>query len=256
VEHHFYQDYFAEAEQFSKLFRYECFPNYQYSWILFCHQKYFFLRDFCKKQQIGQLLLIDSDVMVYDDIGGYFYEYPGSAMTLSSSGGLCAQASFAIVNDCKILERLCEIYKNMFSKPIEVLKKEIPSDSFTEMVGLGVLMKQESTQIVNTYHKTAGDIIFNHSIVEDNRFAFNGSMLKLQWRDNIPYLEEKISGTLIKTPYLHFHGKGKYVMRKYLKIKNNKLVKEMWINKSVSTFLKYPRRIINMIARRSIYPGI
>jgi hypothetical protein len=256
VEHHFYQDYFAEAEQFSKLFRYEHFPNYQYSWILFCHQKYFFLRDFCKKQQISKLLLIDSDVMVYDDIRGYFHEYLGSAMTLSSSGGLCAQASFAIVNDCKILARLCEIYTKMFSKRIEDLKKEIPSDLFTEMVGLGVLMKQEPTQIVNTYHKTADGIIFNHSIVEDNRFEFNGSMLKLQWRDNIPYLQEKISGTLIKTPFLHFHGKGKYVMRKYLKIKSNRLVKEVLINKLASSFLKYPRRFINKIARRSIYSGI
>lgn len=257
VEHHNYQDYFSEAEDFSRLFSHDHFPNYQYPWILFCHQKYFVLKEFCTKNTIQRLLLIDSDVMVYEEIGKYFEYYSGSAMTLSSYGeGICAQASFAIINESSIINQLCEVYKTMFSKPVEDLKKQINTDVFTEMVGLGVLMKEEPTLISNTYHKTADGFIFNHSMVEDDRFEFSGSMLTLRWKDNIPHLIEKGSGSLIKTPFLHFHGKGKYSMGKHLKVNSKKIITQMRINRINSALLKYPRRLINRAVRREIFPGI
>lgn len=132
VEHYNYQDYFAGAEDFGRLFQHEHFPSYQYSWILFCHQKYFVLRDLCKKEQIQRLLLIDSDVMVYEEIGRYFDYYSKSSMTLSNSGaGLCAQAAFSIINKSEILDEVCKTYVEMFSKPIQNLKKEIPREYFT-----------------------------------------------------------------------------------------------------------------------------
>ena len=257
VEHYAYTDYFADAEDFSKWYRHEHFPNYQYPWILFCHQKYFVLRDFCKRHQLKSILLIDTDVLIYEDIRSYFNYYSESFMTLSSSGSeICAQASFAIINNSVILDKLCHLYRKMYTKPIESLREEYGTKEFTEMVGLGVLMRKDPQEIINTYHKNANAFIFNHSMVADNRFDFSGKLLKLDWENNIPYLKEISSQSLIKTPFLHFHGKGKYVMGKHLKLKRKIIILQMCFNRALSASLKYPRRFVNKVMRRDIFPGI
>jgi hypothetical protein len=257
VEHHFYQDYFAEAGDFSSLFRYEYFPNYQYTWILFCHQKYFALRDFCRKHDLKSFLLIDSDVMIYENIKCYFDYYSKGMMTLSSTGkGISAQAAISIINNTNILEKLCAIYVRMFSKPVEALKKEYGAELFTEMVGLYTLMREESDAIINTYNKTKDEFIINHSMETDARFEYQGNLLRIIWKKNIPYLQEKSTGSNVKAPFLHFHGKGKYEMKKYLRIENNKNRYQMICNRSASGLLKYPRRFANKLFKRSIYPGI
>jgi hypothetical protein len=257
VEHHYYQDYFAEAEQFSKLFSYEHFPNYQYSWILFCHQKYFFLRDFCKKKNIISFLLIDSDVMIYEGIKYYFDYYSRSMMTLICNGdGICAQAGFSIINDSTAIDKLCDTYTKMFSKPIETLKKEYNAALFTEMVGLKTLLASEPNSVVNTYHKTKDGFIFNYSMEADPRFDYEKKLLLIKWENKIPFLKEGSTKFLVKTPFLHFHGKGKYVMRKYLKIKRTEVIFQMIFNRLTSALLKYPKRLINKVFGASLFPKI
>jgi hypothetical protein len=257
VEHHFYQDYFSEAEQFSKLFRYEHFPNYQYSWILFCHQKYFFLRDFCKKNNIIKLLLIDSDVLVYENISFYFRYYSNTRMTLNSHGnGPVAQAGCSVINDASVLDELCSIYISMYMKEIDKLKKEyVGMDLFTEMVGLYALMRKNPEKIINTYNKSNEMFVFNNSMTHDERYVYKGKMLKIIWKNKIPHLLSK-DEDVVKTPLLHFHGKGKYKMRKYTKISNKKIFLAMMINRIFSSLAKYPMRISNRFITQNLFPKI
>jgi hypothetical protein len=247
VEHHYYKDYFIEAENFASIFQYKYFPTYQYSWILFCHQKYFALRDFCKKQKITKFVLIDSDVMIYEDLGAYFRKYEDSLMTLicDNPNAHIAGAWFAIVQQSSILDALCEIYTNLFSDSGKEIRDRLKLDKFYEMTGLYLLMEGNPGKIGNMYRYEGQDYVMNVSMEWDDRFEYEGKFLKVVWQKNIPYLTEKVSGRLFRAPMLHFHGKGKYVMGKYLRLKNLKTMVEHKINKVINVLAKYPVRLIN-----------
>jgi hypothetical protein len=257
VEHHYYKDYFIEAENFALIFQYKYFPTYQYSWILFCHQKYFALRDFCKREKLFSFVLIDSDVMIYEDIGVYIKEFKDFAITLNCINPISfeAGAGFAIVNDSQILDKLCKIYKDLFSDSGSTKRDRIKTNLFNEMIGLYFLMEDHPNEVKNIHEYKHQNFVINNSIQEDDRFEYEGNFLKVVWNDGIPYLVEKKSGKLIKTPNLHFHGKGKYIMGKYLKIKCRKVVAQHLINKVINITIKYPARLVNVF-EKEFFPKI
>lgn len=255
VEHHRYEDYFDEAREFAKLFTYEYFPNYQYPWILFCHQKYFALRDFVGAQGIDKFLLIDSDVMIYEPVEPYFDYYRDYRMTLSASSTPSAQAAFALVNDSTVINDLCAAYNRLFSDSPETLKMCFGTNFFTEMLGLGLLMKEPSSRVKNTY----GDIevfVVHHNMLNDSRFEKEHEYTRIVWNGNIPMLRKLKDGCLLKSPILHFHGHAKKTMGKYLRLKSIGARLEHAANRGMSAFAKYPMRANNKFAGRAIFPGI
>lgn len=255
VEHHRYEDHFEEAREFAKLFTYEYFPTYQYPWILFCHQKYFALRDFVRAQGIDQFLLIDSDVMIYEPIGPYFEHYKDYRMTLSASSTPSAQAAFAIVNDSTIIAALCDVFVELFHSNPENLATRFGTNLFTEMLGLGLLMKESSSQIKNTYEDN-GEFVVHHNMLDDSRFDKDGECSRIIWMENIPMLRKREDGYLSKSPILHFHGHAKKQMGKYLQLTGIRTRVEHAANRGISAVAKYPMRATNKIAGRRVFPGI
>jgi hypothetical protein len=256
VEHHRYEDYFDGAREFAKLFAYEYFPNYQYPWILFCHQKYFALRDFVRAQGIGRFLLIDSDVMLYEPIGPYFDHYAEAGFTVTSPGPAeTAAAGFAIVNSPDVLSDLCRIYAHLFSTEGAERLNRMNVPSFSEMVGLYVLWKDNPRTIANT-HEALGTFAINSSILEDRRFVREGGTLSIRWRDGIPFFRRADSGEEIKSPIIHFHGHAKKIMRSHLRLRGVSVRLAYAVNRLASALAKYPMRAANIAARRTIFPGI
>lgn len=255
VEHHRYEDYFDEAREFAKLFTYEFFPNYQYPWILFCHQKYFALRDFVRAQGIDKFLLIDSDVMIYESIGQYFEYYKDYRMTLSASSTPSAQAAFALVNDATVIEDLCAVYAKLFGDSPETLKTRFGTNLFTEMLGLGLLMKESSSKIKNTYEDN-GEFVVHHNMLDDSRFDKEGECSRIDWMENIPMLRKREDGNISKSPILHFHGHAKKQMGKHLRLNGIRTRLEHAANRGMSAVAKYPMRATNKIAGWPVFPGI
>lgn len=256
VEHHRYEDYFDEAREFAKLFTYECFPSYQYPWILFCHQKYFALRDFVRAQGIDKFLLIDSDVMIYEQISPYFDHYRNSRMTVSGPPGIrLVHAAFSVVNDRTVLDDLCDCYGRMFAGDIARLRGEHGTNFFYEMVGLYSLSQNPEALVVNTYG-TGGKFAISHSVCEDPMYESNGKMVAVYWKDQVPQLREVETGLLRNTPALHFHGKGKYLMGGSLRLHEKRLRFSHLANRTLSVALKYPLRWIRTCGGKPWFPEI
>ena len=255
VEHHRYEDYFDEAREFAKLFTYEYFPNYQYPWILFCHQKYFALRDFVRAQGIDRFLLIDSDVMVYEAIEPYFDYYRNYRMTLSASSPTSAQAAFTLVNDSSIIGDLCDIFNDLFCSSPEKLQTRFGTDCFTEMLGLGLLMQKQTSRVKNTYDDDDGFVV-HHNLLDDLRFVKEGEGSQIFWHENIPMLQRHGSRNLSKSPILHFHGHAKRKMGRHLRIRGMATCLDHCANRIMSAAAKYPMRWANKVSCRDIFPGL
>lgn len=256
VEHRRYGDYFGDAAAFAGLYTADHFPNYQYPWILFCHQKYFALRDFCRTEGVGKFLLIDSDVMVYDRIDEYFAFYKDHAMTLSSASPLpSAQAAFSMVNDAAVIGDLCGIYEELFRRRPEDLEAEFGTRFFTEMLGLWVLAAREPGRIRNTYGDGDGFVI-HHSLLEDARFEKDGELSRIHWDGDVPHFRSLATGRLLKSPAIHFHGHAKKLMGRNVRLRGRRFRMEHRWNRALSALAKYPMRWTNKILRRPVFPGL
>ena len=256
VEHHLYEDYFEEARDFAEMFTYEHFPNYQYPWILFCHQKYFALRDFVRAQRIDRFLLIDSDVMLYEQIEPYFRHYSASRMTVSSpETGPVAHAAFSVINDSEVIAELCDIFKEMFSQPAEPLREGMGTDLFYEMVGLFQLMRRAGAGVFNTYWEQA-EFAINHSMLEDPRFEYAKGFVQVDFDAGQPCAVERRTARKRKLPALHFHGRAKYVMKNYCRPAGLRSHMEHLVNRAHSALRKYPVRLIKKVSGSRLFPGI
>jgi hypothetical protein len=254
AEHHHYADYFEEAREFAKLFTYEYFPNYQYPWILFCHQKYFALRDFIRAQGIEKFLLIDSDVMVYDKLDPYFDHYKNTRMTVSGPPHVgLVHAAFSVVNDSTVLDDICRIYWEMFTTSAWELKSRTGTNLFYEMVGLYTLSNRPGSGLFNTYGADDSFAI-SHSVLEDPLFEFDQGIVALRWQENIPHLFDKRTLRWRRSPSLHFHGKGKYMMGKYLKLSSGHARWQNGVNRTVSALRKYPARWMGKLGQTCSWP--
>lgn len=258
AEHHDYARYFSRAEKFSGLFTSGYFPGYQYPWILFCHQKYFVLLDFCKQHAINSLLLIDSDVMIYEDVGFFFERYRHCKMTVSCPDERLkwAAAFFSIVNDLSIIEKLCGIFEHLFSPEGKALRESLGVDCFYEMVGIFLLMKEHSDSVINTYAEDSGEFAVIHSVVEEKKFSYRGGFLKLNWIERTPYVERADTGRMVKAPVIHFHGKGKYVMGRHLSPVGIKIRVQNIANRVMGSIFKYPARMLNKVVKPDLFPKI
>ena len=259
VEHHRYEDYFAEARKFANLFTYEYFPTYQYPWILFCHQKYFALRDFVRAQKIDKFLLIDSDVMIYEPVAPYFEYYKSASMTLTSPApgdtAFSAAAGFAIVNDTSIIDTLCDIYTRTFSQPCAALSQQWGITLFNEMFGLYLLLSENPERVRNIF-PTETHFVINPSVIEDDRFESQKRSLEILWVAGIPHFSIRETGRRFKSPIIHFHGHAKQAISAHLKLDRFSLKLHHAINRSLSATTKYPMRVVNCISGRGIFPGI
>jgi hypothetical protein len=256
VKHHHYMDYFSSASSFAEKYEYKYNPNYQYPWQLFCHQRHFILKEFCQNNEINRFVYIDSDVMVYEDINRYFNIYAGSSITLiSEPHTYTAGAWFSMVQDLEIVVNLCDIYNKLFSESGRETRERLGLETINDMTGLYLLMEKYPRKVTNVYNYEGQDYVMNLSMEWDNRFEYDGKFLKVIWIENIPYLTEKSSKGLLRAPMLHFHGKGKYVMGKHLKIKGGKIVVQHLINKTINSLIKYPARLVNTI-HKEFFPKI
>jgi hypothetical protein len=255
VEHHRYEDYFEDAWEFAKLFTYEYFPTYQYPWILFCHQKYFALRDFVRSQGIDKFLLIDSDVLIYELIGPYFDYYRDYRMTLSASSFPSAQAAFAVVNNPTAIDDLCRIYRELFRCNPDDLYKRFGTNCFTEMLGLGLLMHDPANRVRNTYEDKENFFI-HHNLLNDSRFEKDGEYSRIYWKNNKPMFRERATGRLLRSPIIHFHGHAKAEMGKHAKVKGFFVRLQHITSRCASAVAKYPMRWVNNAFGRKLFPGL
>ena len=209
-----YADYFQEASQFASVFQHYNPSPHHYQWILFCFQKWIFLRAFMEREGISKALLIDSDVLVYLPVARLFDVFSGNALTLSEIPGnnLAANGHAALIGNTEILHALSDLIFEMYGPtPLhERIKdfavtgmKKTPPESITEMSALALLRERYPAQISDTYLPKGG-IAIDHSMLCDQGFEMRNGVKHLRWIEGIPHAHYLESGQWISlNPFSH-----------------------------------------------------
>lgn len=229
----------------------------------FCMERWLILKEFIIKENIHECFHIDSDVLIYQPITPLYKQYKTHSFTVISTRDIdieipLAQGGSAFIYNQEILKKLESVIFDLMSekKGKAFLKKKLKdSELITDMDSLGLLWKQNPDKVLNIYTRRGENIIQNY-MMEEDIFEMEGPFAKIYWDGNIPYAftidkpREKVSFAI-----MHFHGKGKWIMRKHLKL-NSLKVKMTWLyNKVAYCLLKYPKRYANKLLRKEIFPA-
>ncbi|WNC16640.1 hypothetical protein [Brevibacillus brevis] len=125
AEHHLIQDYGQSAQLFANFYRHLSSNDYTYN--LFCFQRWFILRDFLRRNHISQCYYLDSDVLLYADVNPPEYQ------------DLLLEFSWTTFCDVATLDRFCHYMIAHFTDPRLLQKlldysKEIGNVPLSDMV--------------------------------------------------------------------------------------------------------------------------
>lgn len=193
---------------------------------LACFQRYFYLYEFMRKRNLQAVIMVDSDVLVLDDLNMYFKEnICGCALSIPkyqepyvwAAGPQCSYWTIKCLFD--FLSYLMELYL----KHIELLEKKYEYTISNELLG-GVcdmtalyLWSRERQDILNL------SMVFNHSVFDHslqsasnylpNEFQYN-KIIKMK---TITYIDGKLYFTssnnlLVQAITVHCQGSCKSIM--------------------------------------------
>lgn len=225
VTHIDYRLHFDEAREFSKIYKHYSTSSYEYE--MFNFQRWFILKDFVIKNKINACLYLDSDVMIYVDVSKEIKKFKLYNFTLSQY--FCGCVFF--LNDIDALKDFCEFIMNIYSKKdkyhfskmkshYKVRKKHGLPGGACDMTAFELYHQLhfgeigEVSQIIdNSVYDPAINISFPGFVME------NG-VKKIIWKNGVPYGIHKKTHQLIRFNSLHFQGKSKKIMSRYLSIQH------------------------------------
>lgn len=248
VTHYNYSDYFVDAGRLAQVFRHErSFTTKECE--LFYFQRWLILNEFCKTHGVNACFIIDGDIMIYMELSSLMQLYPNVKMTICAAGGRPHGGS-SFIFELEVLQKYCDLIFEYSAN-----HEGFPGVLNNEMWVLGILQERYRDHIANACVPVDGTLMqCNHS--ECDGFEMEKSRLrqKLYWKDGTPWAVEVGSGRMLRLALLHCHGKNKNVMWRYVRPRNP-LDVVIWVyNVCAFKILKYPKRLMNIVSGRTIYP--
>lgn len=220
IEHRFISDYSQGAQYFRNIYRHFNETNYEYE--LFNFQRWFILKEFMVGNDLNNALYLDSDVMLYADIGIEQEKFNQYSFTLSR--GHCGCVCF--INNVEALGKFCQFLIDIYSKKDRyhydkmlshyVVRKmnQLPGGA-CDMTALELFSKQEFGNIGEVSHIIDGSTYDININISDPGFEMDEGIKKIIWRENVPYGIHLRTGKEIKYNSLHFQGRAKKLMRQF-----------------------------------------
>jgi hypothetical protein len=184
-----------------------------YEMELFCFQRWFILKEFCKDKGLSDLLYLDSDALIYCNIDTYFGKLKDFDFTTSKGlGPHCCYFS-----SVEKLNKFCEFIKKSYTDPNYTgrflakhrfhLENNLPG-GVCDMTAFNEYQKEPDVRAKELC------IIDNNEIFDDNINDADGFLMKDKIKDLVLenrfyYGTLKSSGQKIKFNLLHFQGSGK-----------------------------------------------
>lgn len=217
VEHYNMDDYSEGANAFKKAYIHMSSNPYEYE--LICFQRWFYIRDFVKKQNIEYFLCMDSDVLLYCSINEIMQEYISyDFTTCNKQGPGCALFNMSSISN------FCQYIMSMYTEDVLLNKMKSMYQDFIDNKLLGGLCDMiafvwfQDNTVCNTIDiaiPTKG-ACFDGCITWGIDFEMEDDKKKVYWINNLPYGKLKSDDSLIRFYCLHFQGRSKYSMYKYL----------------------------------------
>lgn len=210
-------DYFDSALNFAKHFKH--LSNNNYFIVLACIQRWFVLRDYMKARGIESVFHVDTDIMLYENVGKmhkYFQNVDFNFSYLTSGHS-------TFVNSLDALDAMCEFMLEQFAIKENLVKYEErfankPPNSpggIGDMTLIREFVQTGSYRFLDT-GQPYGDNALDHNVNVADGFMHNGSHKTLFWKNYQPYGYHKETGRTVKFDTLHFQGVGKRLMPRFM----------------------------------------
>lgn len=215
VDHLSLTDFFAEAEKFSNFYRHLSFANFEYE--LFCIQRWFILLEFMKSNNLENCLLVDTDVLIFEDVSKYLDYLPWDGFHFSQ--GTSNPMGFVYVSQRVHLQKLCDFIMQLYIEKVNVLEDVFNDWKIRNQVG-GV----SDITLFLLYESENKGCFFNfeENVINNSVFCFslNSSLFKrnskgnveINWRKGIPYVNKFGDGDVVLIG-VHCFGLQKQYMR-------------------------------------------
>lgn len=217
VEHYNIDDYSKGADAFKMAYIHMSSNPYDYE--LICFQRWFCIRDFVKTQKIENFLCMDSDVLLYCNIDEVMQQYISyDFTTCNKQGPGCALFNISSISD------FCEYMMSMYTEDILLNKMESMYQEIIDNKQLGGVCDmvafvwfQDNTKcnVIDIAIPTNGTC-FDGCITWGQGFEMEDGKKKVYWIDNLPYGKLMNDQSLVRFYCLHFQGRSKYSMYKYI----------------------------------------
>ncbi|MCS2890911.1 hypothetical protein NXY11_20020 [Parabacteroides faecis] len=217
VEHYNIDDYSKGADAFKMAYIHMSSNPYDYE--LICFQRWFCIRDFVKTQKIENFLCMDSDVLLYCNIDEVMQQYISyDFTTCNKQGPGCALFNISSISD------FCEYMMSMYTEDILLNKMESMYQEILDNKQLGGVCDmvafvwfQDNTKcnVIDIAIPTNGTC-FDGCITWGQGFEMEDGKKKVYWIDNLPYGKLMNDQSLVRFYCLHFQGRSKYSMYKYI----------------------------------------
>jgi len=217
VEHYNIDDYSKGADAFKMAYIHMSSNPYDYE--LICFQRWFCIRDFVKTQKIENFLCMDSDVLLYCNIDEVMQQYISyDFTTCNKQGPGCALFNISSISD------FCEYMMSMYTEDILLNKMKSMYQEIIDNKQLGGVCDmvafvwfQDNTKcnVIDIAIPTNGKC-FDGCITWGQGFEMEDGKKKVYWIDNLPYGKLMNDQSLVRFYCLHFQGRSKYSMYKYI----------------------------------------
>jgi hypothetical protein len=197
---------------------------------LICILRWFFVRDFMKRNNIERCLHIDSDVFLFCDVwqvGEPFMKYGMTLSPWGDSGNMIGHTCF--INDLQLLDRFCNMVQEYYSNPeksqfldqmytINLRKKKNFRFSISDMTFLKLFCDENQHHIANI-SDIINDTTFDNRLTScEGGYTANSRLIKEEMKkvifeNKIPYCWNKRLRKNIQFLSIHFHGPMKYLMK-------------------------------------------
>lgn len=217
VNHYFISDYFLSAKEFEK--KYIHMSSNLYGYELFCFQRWFIINEFVNEKKLHNFLCLDSDVLIYCNISEFFSEYLKYDHTTCSGWVPC----FSLFSSISI-HKFCNYITELYTKPeyISRLKQRYNNEFYrkkpggnSDMTAFEFYPKDVSSNVFDLVIPHNG-VFWDENISLSNGFEVKNGLKNIYWINDIPHCKSLQDGKLIRALGLHFQGKTKFIMYKYV----------------------------------------
>ena len=225
-QHALIDDYFAGARAFASVYHHMSINEHDYE--LFCFQRWFVLRDFCRQHQIESLVYLDSDLLSYTHIPRLMAQLAQQGVNLTVTEHRGPQVLF--FSHRYVLEDLCDYLFHCYAKAARLKQlKQLYRQKYAMFPG-GicdmVLLEQFSQQ--SHYHsydlmQGVGSYRFDNVISIGDGFEHRHGLkvIKIVGHQTYAYHLQQQAWTKVAT--LHFQGNNKKRMLRFVNLSHIKL---------------------------------
>ncbi len=223
VDHYLLAEYDQGATEFARVYQHLSCNSESYE--LFCFQRWFILRDFMASHQLGELVSLDSDVLLYAPVSlgrwqKYDFAFPETIPCLT-----WVRSYAALENFCQFLLSLYQDPER-FAQMEEDFRAQVRDPRYYTLSSISDMYAFSTYGQV--YPERVGDcseivegcvldanINDPHTDLHRRRFEEEGERRLVVWVEGQPYGRLADSGELVRFNSLHFQGFAKAFIREY-----------------------------------------